>query len=223
MSGKVANLIAVELAILIAITGWLAFARLTNNAPSVAEAPRPAANLLASAEPIYAPERRHSYLAKETPEIELADLRTAEPAPAEMLAEPEVSDTTYLSENDQQPAVLEDNSPYYDEVIPEPVITSPGYLVAPYPQVITYAPIQQIIVVTSIRNSGNRRRMMPPRSCDPRAPMAQPRPSNQPPPRVIRNPATPPGNPIARPITRVAPRATAQSRPNRTTPLLRAP
>jgi hypothetical protein len=165
MNSKIANVIALELGILIAITAWLTFSRLPGKEEqSAAAEPERIADSLATATP--APKSRHQHLyavdyptnsAVEQPANE-EQTQTVQDYDQEIATEPYVSP-------DLNDGVITGSSPSYTEVEPEPVVYPPDYFVAPPTPVVAYIQPYEIIVFSNSHPLGCRHR--PPPACVP--------------------------------------------------------
>ncbi len=182
MSGKVANVIAVELGILILIGAWLAVARV----PGVIPAP-PARAEVDSGDTFAALTRSQQPRRKRPAAVDYLANQDAtrasqveEPAATAIVYEQEQPADSYAP-NDSVEGYISGDSPYYDNVIPEPVLTSPDCLVSPYGQVTFYPQTTQYVVYSAAR-SGRHQPRARPRTVGPRmnTPGTQPRAGNRP-------------------------------------------
>ena len=160
MNSKVANLIAVELAVLIAIMAWLAFSNLQGVKPQeIAQEPARMVDSFSGDAPgrLSANRRRRPAL---NYRADLAARQEQEEQPAQTLQEYEQALAT---EPYTSPALdegyLAETSPYYDVVEPGPLFTSPDCLLSPIDQFVVYPQSSAIIVFSNSRSSGRRPRL----------------------------------------------------------------
>lgn len=191
MNPKVANIIAIELGILILISGWFAFGHFQNPAPTAAPlAESPAADSFAPLTRSSAP------VTKPLPDVPDAIIVNA---PIDAAVEPpvpvvQVTDPTYVSEayltTQPESGYGGEEAPYYSEVISEPV--SSDYLVAAPQPIYAYRPSTQIVVVSNVYAVDPRCR---------RAPRMENTPRTMPPGPVTpaRMPTVPQGNVVSAP------------------------
>lgn len=166
MSAKMANVIAVELAILIAVLIWLGISRV----PSVqlhptVEARAPADDSFAVGAPL--PRARSQNLdatnddasGDGSTEVFEEQVQTAPEYVQEPVAEPYPS-SAYGEE------FVAESEPYYAAAYQEPVVSSPDYYVAPVQQIVEFVQPSQIIVVSNPRSCERPHPRATP-SCDP--------------------------------------------------------
>ena len=207
MSAKVANLIAVELGILIAILSGMAVASFRPSQPALA-AREPAPTITASA-PLARHPRRPAvnYRADDTAPEALADENATESASADdQSTATEPDGASYLDNGGYVTA----DEPYYDaaEPVPEPYFDSPDYYDTPAAPYVTYPQYYSSVVVfssTSRRSNCHRSRM-------------QMRPQGVPMPVRHRRPAAPAPRRVSQPPRRergpgLAPRPNVQTQP----------
>lgn len=199
MNSKVANLIALELGVLIAILSWLAFSNFRSVSPprGVHESAR-TGDAFATVAPVFKPEspRRAGldYPADPAAELPLeSDFAETEPDYEQAIAtggyDNYAPDGIYFDESD----------PYYAGVVPEPVLGASDCLFAPVSQFVVFRQPSRIVVFSNPRSSGRHLRprdrnrggqmpgahrpprMQPPRPQTPRAraPRVAPRPELQ--------------------------------------------
>ena len=152
MNTKVANVMAVELGILIVILAWLAFSNFSRvKQPTLAEEQEPAdssfatvtslprpANPRHSAADYFTDQQRQQLAAQRRAQtLQYGTMQYDQPlAPA--------PDTSAYAEN----SVTTGTSPYYAGVYPQPV-TSPDSIAWPYDPVLVYPPTSEIIVISN--------------------------------------------------------------------------
>jgi hypothetical protein len=166
MSAKMANVIAIELAILIAVLVWLGISRV----PSVqlhpaVEARARADDSFAASAPL--PKARSQNLdaanddasGESSTEAFEEQVQTAPEYVQEPVAEP-YAGSAYGEE------LVADTEPYYAAAYQEPVVSSPDCYVAPVQQIVEFVQPSQIIVVSNPR-SCERPHRRPTPSCDP--------------------------------------------------------
>ncbi len=180
MSSKVANLIALELGVVIALLTWLAFSNL-RPAPALPSAPQPT-RLVDSFAPL---SRAHSSRTRPPAPVDYrAELSSepeveGEPPPAVQEYEPESATEGYLNAP-VETAYVNATEPVYALVEPEPLLASPDCFFPPPNRYFVY-PQSTAFVVFS--NSQSRRR--PPRAPS-RGNGMRPRPTHQRPPNFHR-------------------------------------
>lgn len=213
MSAKVANLIAVELGILIAILSGLAVSNFRNAQPErIAREPVRAIEAYAPVAPISRPRRPVvNYPAEDLVAEPLSDEAPVETAAADdQLSATEPDAGSYVDGGYATEAV-----PYYPEVAPEPYFDSPDCFVTPAAPYVVYPQYSSSFVVFSSSNtrSVRHRPQMRARPWDARMPVAHRRPAARPPRRNVQPPRERgPG---------VAPRQNVQTQPARPNPRLR--
>jgi hypothetical protein len=166
MSAKVANVIAIELAILIAVLVWLGISRV----PSVqlhpaVEARARADDSFAASAPL--PKARSQNLdatnddasGESSTEAFEEQVQTAPEYVQEPVMEPYTS-SAYAEE------LVAESEPYYAAAYQEPVVSSPDCYVAPVQQIVEFVQPSQIIVVSNPRTC-ERPHPRPTPSCDP--------------------------------------------------------
>lgn len=158
MNSKIANLIALELAVLIAIMAWLAFSRLPSvRQPTAAEEPERATGSFATVTPILkSRHQRHDGVDYRADGQEIA-------------AEP------YTNSSDLNDGLVTDSSPSYAVVAQEPVIYYPDRLGSPLDQIVAFPQPNEIITFSNVRSFGRRLRS-PARFCGTRMMVVHRRP-----------------------------------------------
>jgi hypothetical protein len=169
MNGKIANVIALELGILIAIMAWLAFSNLSRvRPPRVAEEQERTAGSFATLTQV--PKARSQRLSA-------VDYRAGggagqpqdeEPAQTVQQYDQQIATAPYASSDlyDDSPYansdlyddVATESSPYYAGVDQEPLVYPPDCLVSPLDQIVVYPQPNEIIIFSNTRSFGNRRR-----------------------------------------------------------------
>lgn len=159
MSTKVANVIAIELGILIALLAWLAIARI----PSVHSLPR-------------APERARTDgsfatvapVSRSSPQNLYATNDGAESGglaqPVEKQAAPEYVEelaTEPVANSDYAEDFVAETPPYYGAVEQVPVVSTPDCYVAPVAQYVEFVQPRQIIVFSNTRSFARSNRRPP--------------------------------------------------------------
>lgn len=235
MSSKVANLIALELGILIAILTWRTFLDFGDvKSPPVIKRAERTANAFATVAPVRKSKNQLpaavDYRADAAPEQgEQQDQRAQE---YDQVVAPEVYPSPALEDGfvtEASPYYTDTGiAPYYAEVAPEPFIYSPGYLATPIDRFFSQSSV--IVVYSNSRSCGRRPRSMRPVDCPAPTPAqaptriaAQPPHTVPPPPRTTAPPprtVAPPPRRAAQPPSRggtMAPRRNVlvqSSRPN---------
>ena len=152
MNTKVANVIAVELGILIVILAWLAFSNFSrvkqptlageqepadSSFATVTSLPRPANPRYSAADYFTDQQRQQLAAQRQAQTLQYGTMQYDQPlAPA--------PDTSAYAEN----SVTTGTSPYYAGVYPQPV-TSPDSIAWPYDPVLVYPPTSEIIVISN--------------------------------------------------------------------------
>ena len=154
MSSKIANLIALELAVLIAILAWLVFSNLQSvKSQSIARQPMRAVDSFAT----LAPGLNSTNSRRPAVDYRAADLPAEEAQTAvQTYEEPTVSQPYPSSGLDD--GYIAETAPYYDPVEPEPVLTSPDCYSDPF---FAYSQPSTIIVLSNSRFSNRRFRSAP--------------------------------------------------------------
>ena len=151
MSAKVANVIAIELGILIALLGWLAIARV----PSVRSLSR-----------MQAPARTDESFATVVPGLRSSPQNLyatngvarggGSAQPAEELSPEYVQElsTEPFASSDYAEDFVAETSPYYAPVEQVPAVSAPDCYVAPVAQYVEFVQPRQIIVISNPRSFG---------------------------------------------------------------------
>src|SRR5216684_7235793 len=152
MSTKVANVIAVELGILIVILAWLAFSNFSRvKQPTLAEEQEPADSSFATVSSLPRPANpRHSaadYFTDQQRQ-QLAAQRQAQTLQYETMQYDRQLAPAPDTSADADNGVTTGTSPYYAGVYPQPV-TSPDSFAWPYDSVLVYSPTSEIIVISN--------------------------------------------------------------------------
>lgn len=161
MNTKVANVIAIELGILIAILAWLAFTNLfrVQHRP-VAEKPARAASSFATVTPVLKSNGQRLSAADYRVDPAEAQREDEEQAPPVQQYEQEIA-----TEPDASSELVDANvigtSPSYAEVVQEAVSYPPDCLVPPITEIVAYPRPNEIIVLSNVRSFGCRHRATP--------------------------------------------------------------
>ena len=152
MSTKVANVIAVELGILIVILAWLAFSNFSRvKQPTLAEEKEPADSSFATVTSLPRPANpRHSaadYFTDQQRQ-QLAAQRQAQTLQYGTMQYDQQLAPAPDTSADAGDSVTTGTSPYYASVYPQPV-TSPDSFAWPYDPVLVYPPTSEIIVISN--------------------------------------------------------------------------
>jgi len=152
MNTKVANVIAVELGILIVILAWLAFSNFSRvKRPTRAEEQEPADSSFATVTSLPRPANpRYSaadYLTDQQRQ-QLAAQRQAQTLQYETMQYDQQLAPAPDTSADADNGVTNGTSPYYAGVYPQPV-TSPDSFAWPYDPVLEYPPTSEIIVISN--------------------------------------------------------------------------
>lgn len=148
MSNKVANLIAVELAVLIALMAWRAFSNLRSvQAPALAQEPSCVVDSFATVVPV----RQTRLPAPVDYRADLAPEPAPEEAPPQFVQEYEqtIADEPYV---DLDAGDATATSPSYAAVEPEPLFASPDCLFAPVDRFVVYPQSTAFVVISNSRN-----------------------------------------------------------------------
>jgi hypothetical protein len=161
MNTKTANLIALELGILIAILAWLAFSNVSSvKRHMVTGDQERAAGSFATITPVLNAgnqrPRAADYLADRAGEQQADEQQgaTAQQYDQEVAAEPYAN----AGLND---GVITGSSPYYAGVAQEPLAYPPDCLVSPLDQIVSYAQPTQVIIFSNTRSFARRPRSTP--------------------------------------------------------------
>lgn len=153
MSSKVANLIAVELAVLIAIMAWLAFSNLRSvKSPPITQRPKRMVDSFATVAPV-----RNSRAGQPAP----VDYLEGENQPAAELEqtvqdyEPSIAIEPYTS-SDLNTGYVPATSPSYALFDPQSRLTSEDCLLSPVDQYLPYPQTTTLVVYSTPRNFNRR-------------------------------------------------------------------
>jgi hypothetical protein len=172
MNLKVANVIAVELAILIGLMSWLVYSRSPSAEPHIAaemqQSPAEPATVASVPDPRRQRPHNVDYRAHREQAQPVAEEQTAEQAaPTAQEYEQEIASQPYASSGSEDGSVAA-NSPSYVEADQEPAVvqsddlTSPQTVAYAQPsQIVVYSQPAQIIVFSNPRRFANRRRLTP--------------------------------------------------------------
>lgn len=161
MNIKVANLIALELGILIAIMAWLAF----SNRPSVKQHPvaeeqeRPAGSF-ATVTPVLKPRNQPLYAVDYRADRAGGQLEAEEQARTVREYDQEIA-TEPSASSDLADDAITASSPSYAGVDQGPVVYPPDCLVLPLTQIVACPQPNEIIVFSNTRSFGRRHRSTP--------------------------------------------------------------
>jgi hypothetical protein len=161
MNPKVANLIAVELGILIGIMSWLAYSRFPSTQPRTgAEMQESTVAPLATVAAVSERRNQRRYTVDYETDHERAQPVDEEAAPTAQEYDQEIATQPYPSSGLGNGYVATD-SPSYAEVDQEPAVAQPDYV--PSPQIVVYAQPAQIVLFSNPRRFANRfRSTLPP-------------------------------------------------------------
>jgi hypothetical protein len=154
MNLKVANLIAVELGILIGIMSWLAYSRFPSAQPrTAAEMQESTVAPVATVAAVSERRNQRPYTVDYETDHERAQPVDEEAAPTAQEYDQEIATQPYTSSGLGNGYVAAD-SPSYAEVDQEPAVAQPDYV--PSPQIVVYAQPAQIVVFSNPRRFANR-------------------------------------------------------------------
>jgi hypothetical protein len=161
MNPKVANLIAVELGILIGIMSWLAYSRFPSAEPrTAAEMRESTAGPVATVAAVSERRNQRRYTVDYETDHERAQPVDEEAAPTAQEYDQEIATQPYPSSGLGNGYVAAD-SPFYAAVDQEPAVAQPDYV--PSPQIVVYAQPAQIVLFSNPRRFANRfRSTLPP-------------------------------------------------------------
>ena len=155
MNTKIANLIVLELGILIAILAWLAFSNRSSVKPHpVAEEQERTAGSFATLTPELKARNQRLYAADNRAERE-AGQQGEEQAQTVREYDQEIATSPYAS-SDLYDDVTTGSSPYYAGVAQGPVVYPPDYFVSPLDQIVACPQPTEIIVFSNARSFGRR-------------------------------------------------------------------
>ncbi len=214
MSSKVANLIAVELAVLIALMAWLAFSNLQSvKSPPITQRPERMVDSFATVAPV-----RNSRAGQPAPVDYRVDLE-AEQQPAAELEQatqeyqPEIATEAYTN-SDLTTGYIAATSPSYALFDPQSRLTD-DCLFSPVDQYLAY-PQTTTLVVYSTPRTFNRRLQSPVRRTGARPTGSHRRPTSLQQPRVRNRGATPGAAPREKMRSRSSSRGIPRARPRQT-------
>lgn len=171
MSTKVANVIAVELGILIGIMAWLAFSTFSRDkGPPIAEEQPRIEGDFATIAPVLKPGIQRHYAAGYRAG-RVAEQQVEEQQAQTMQYDQPIAPAPYASSGVDD-GFISESAPYYAGVPQQPVLTSPDCLVTPFTPFVVYPQISQIIIVSNHRSFVRRPRVTP-RFARPRMPVVQ--------------------------------------------------
>jgi len=161
MNTKIANFIALELGILIAIMAWLAFSNLSRvKQRPVAEKPERTASSFATVTPVLKSRSQRLSAADYRVDHAEAQQEGEEQAPPVQQYEQEIA-----AEPDASSELVDANvigtSPSYAAVVQEAVLYPPDCLVPPITEIVAYPQPNEIIVFSNSRSFGCRHRATP--------------------------------------------------------------
>lgn len=161
MNLKVANLIAVELGILIGLMSWLVYSNFPSTEPrTAAEMPESRVTPFTTVSTVFERRNKRPYTVDYETNHERAQPVDEEAAPTAQEYDQEITTQPYTSSGLGNGYVAAD-SPSYAEVDQEPAVAQPDYV--PSPQIVVYAQPAQIVVFSNPRRFANRfRSTLPP-------------------------------------------------------------
>jgi hypothetical protein len=158
MNTKIANLIALEFGILIAIMTWLSVSRLPSVKPhAVAEEQERTAGSFATVTPVLKSRNQPLYAADYRADRAAGQQEDEQQAPTAQQYDQEIATEPYAS-SDLNDGVITGSSPYCAGVDQVPVVYQPDCLVSPLDQIVGYAQPTEIIVFSNARIFGRRHR-----------------------------------------------------------------
>ena len=172
MSARMANVIAIELAVLIGVLVWLGLPRVPSvqMRPAV-EQPTWAYDSPASVMPMSQGTSREF----QTEDNEVAPENSAEAIDEQPQVTPESVQEVVTEPDpgvDFEPDLVADAAPSYAAVDEAPVVAAPGFYAAPVAEFVEFIQPSQVVVAVNPR-SCRRRGRWPARSCDPSLPVVQ--------------------------------------------------
>jgi hypothetical protein len=168
MNLKVANLIAVELAILIGLMSWLVFSRSPSPEPRTPEELQESTEEpVATVAPVLETKNERPATEDYNADRERMRRRDEQPAPTSQEYVQEIAAQPYANSGLENRVVAAD-SPSYEEVVQEPALAPPDYptstqtvAYAQPAQIVVYPQPVQIIVFSNARHFANRHRPAP--------------------------------------------------------------
>ncbi len=150
MSSKIANLIALELGVLILIVGWLAFSNLSSvKQKSVASAPARTSDSFATVTPVLKAASQPRYVVDYR--ANQAGQQEDEEQPATAQQDDQAAETQAYAGSDLDGGVVTAPSPSDIGIYPEPVLAEPYYFVPPVGQIVAYSQPEEIVVFSNPR------------------------------------------------------------------------
>lgn len=160
MNSKVANLIALELGVLIAIMAGLAFSNLRSVKPqSIAQEPQRTVDSFATVAPVLQSTKRSRPVIDYRAELPAEPQQEEQPAQTLQQYDQAIPTEPYASSSLDDGYIAE-TSPYYPGVDPEPLLTSPDCLLSPVDQFVVYPQSTALIIVSNSRSFGRRPRSL---------------------------------------------------------------
>ena len=151
MNPKVANLIALELGILIAILAWLAFSNLSSlKQYPLAENQERTAGSFATVSPALKARNYQRYAADYRADRGREQQQDQEPAPTVRQYDQQIATSPYANSNLDDNAITY-SSPSYAGVYEEPLPYPPDQFYSPYDQIVEYPQPNEIIVISNLR------------------------------------------------------------------------
>jgi hypothetical protein len=168
MNLKVANVIAVELAILIGLMSWMVFSRPPSAEPRTpAETQESTAEPVATVAPVLEARNEHPATVDYSADRERARRRDEQTAPTSQAYVQEIAAQPYANPGLENGAIAAD-SPSYAEVDQEPAVAPSNYptsaqtvAYAQPTQIVVYPQPVQIVVFSNARHFANRHRSAP--------------------------------------------------------------
>jgi hypothetical protein len=159
MNAKVANVIALELGILIAIMAWLAFSRLPSvRQPRVAEDQARVVGSFATITPELKAMNQRLHAADYRADRDAGKQEDEEQASTPRQYDQEIA-TAPSASSDIDDDVTTGSSSYYAGANQQPAANSSDYLVSPLDQIVAYAQPTEIIIFTNARSFGRQPRL----------------------------------------------------------------
>ncbi len=163
MSSKIANLIALELGVLVVMLGWLAFSNLSSvKQKSAAPAPARTSDSFATVTPVLKAASQPRYVVDYR--ANQAGQQEDEEQPATAQQDDQAAETQAYAGSDLDGGVVTAPSPSEIGIYPEPVTAEPYYFVPPVGQIVAYSQPVEIVVFSNPRPF--RRRHGPTDHCD---------------------------------------------------------
>lgn len=154
MSSKVANLIALELGVLIAIIAWLAFSNLRSVKPQpIAQEPERTVRSFATVAPGLRSTNRRRPVVDYRADLPAEPQQEEQPAQTVQKYDQAIATEPYAGSSLDDGYIAE-TSPYYSVVNPEPLLASPDCLLSPVDQFVVYPQSIALIIVSNSRSFG---------------------------------------------------------------------